>query len=111
MLRSPTSWNERRWRTELRRLTPIIRAKLICKPPSDGFMKEKSTKTNQDLKQEAMALYALAVWNGPIEGIHADDRISDAEMKAINKNAVNHLYWLLMLKEHDPSQYKRKIEF
>ena len=35
-----------------------------------------------------MALYVLGVRNGPIENIHADGRISDAEMEVINKNAV-----------------------
>ena len=58
----------------------------------------------RDLVREAKAIVALAFRNGPIEDLHAGkpctacegkagySRISDAEMKVIMKNAVNHVY-------------------
>lgn len=32
-------------------------------------------------------------------------------MKTINKAAVNHLYRLLYMKEHDPERYLRNIQY
>lgn len=73
--------------------------------------------------REAKAIVALAFRNGPIEQIHAGrscptcagragfSRITDDEMKAIMKNAVNHLYELLVLKHEDPVEYESKIQF
>jgi len=58
---------------------------------------------NPDFAREAKAIVALAFRNGPIEDLHAGiacptcqndstySRISDAEMKAIMQNAVNHM--------------------
>ena len=81
-----------------------------AKPGKEGSGNLNPEKIEQ-LKREAMALYVRAVRNGPIENIHADGRISDKEMKEINKNAVNYLYWLLCLKEANPEEYEKKIEF
>ena len=62
---------------------------------------------NPDLAVEAKALVALAFRNGPIEDLHAGkpcaaccgsreiSHISDEEMKAIMKSAVDTLYRLL----------------
>jgi len=62
---------------------------------------------HRKLAREAKAIVALAFRNGPIEDVHAGrtcptcmghpgySRISDAEMKAIMKNAVNRVYALL----------------
>jgi hypothetical protein len=71
-------------------------------------------------RDEANALIALAVRNGPIEDLHAgkssallDDktlsRITDAEMKARMINATFHLAKLLRLRDSDPVAYQQKI--
>ena len=74
-----------------------------------------------ELASEAKALVALAFRNGPIEDLHAGrpcaacsgkpeiSHISDEEMKTLMKSAVNTLYWLLWLREHDPSTYEEKL--
>lgn len=51
------------------------------------------------------ALAASAIRNGPIEDIHADGRISQEEMKAINKHAVDHLCALLQMWFDDPETF------
>ena len=74
-----------------------------------------------DLAMEAKALVALAFRNGPIEDLHAGrpcavcsgnreiSHISDEEMKAIMKSAVNILYRLLWLRDCDPDAYNEKL--
>lgn len=76
-----------------------------------------------ELAQEAKALVALAFRNGPIEDLHAGIRcpqcngnadvshISDEEMKRLMKAAVDALYRLLWLREHDPQQYAEQLAF
>ena len=76
-----------------------------------------------DLAAEAKAMVALAFRNGPIEDLHAGrqctvcsgnreiSHISDEEMKAIMKNAVDHVYALLCLKSENPAEYETRIEF
>ena len=81
-----------------------------AKPGKQGEGDLKSEKIEQ-LKREAKALYVVAVRNGPIENIHSDGRISDKEMKEINKNAVNHLYRLLCLKETNAEEYERYMKY
>jgi hypothetical protein len=80
-------------------------------------------KIDPELAQEAKAIVALAFRNGPIENIHAGkpcptcrgkigfSRITDAEMKAIMKNAVDHVYKFSVMKKTDPVRYKRNIEY
>ena len=75
----------------------------------------------QQLAREAKAIVALALRNGPIENIHAGrpcptctgqagySRITDAEMKLIMKNAVDHVYALLSLKNEEPGKYESQI--
>ncbi len=75
----------------------------------------------QQLAREAKAIVALAFRNGPIENIHAGrpcptctgqagySRITDAEMKLIMKNAVDHVYALLSLKNEQPGEYESQI--
>ena len=77
----------------------------------------------QQLAREAKAIVALALRNGPIENIHAGrpcptctgqagySRITDAEMKLIMKNAVDHVYALLSLKSARPEEYESRIQF
>jgi hypothetical protein len=78
---------------------------------------------HRDLAREAKAIVALAFPNGPIEDLPAGkpcptcegkagySRISDAEMKVILKNAVNHVSKLLRLKADDQESYQRQIEY
>lgn len=68
--------------------------------------------------REAMALVALAFRNGPIENVHAGKvcptcdgnpeyaHIAPYEMRLITKNAVDHLYTFLLLKENDKAAYE-----
>lgn len=73
--------------------------------------------------QEAKAIVALAFRNGPIEDVHAGKRcptcdgriefshITDPEMKAIMKCAVDNVYELLCLRIDNPRQYEFRIAF
>jgi len=75
------------------------------------------------LAREAKAIVALAFRNGPIEDVHAGkrcptcdgqrgySRITDPEMKAIMKSAVDRVYELLCLKNERPSEYESRIRF
>lgn len=77
----------------------------------------------RQMEREAKTIVALALRNGPIENVHSGklcpicesqpgySRITDAEMKAIMKNAVDRVYTLLCLKSEDPLQYERQIRF
>jgi hypothetical protein len=76
----------------------------------------------QTIAREAKAIVALAFRNGPIEQVHAGcacptctghedfSRITDDEMKAIMKNAVNRVYTLLVLKAEKPEEYERQVQ-
>jgi hypothetical protein len=75
------------------------------------------------LAREAKAIVALAFRNGPIENVHAGklcptcngapefSRITDEEMKAIMKSAVDRMYALLRLKNSDLDGYEKQIAF
>jgi hypothetical protein len=68
--------------------------------------------------QEAKALVALAIRNGPIENVHAGkacptchgnreySRITQSEMRQIMKTAVDRVYTFLLLKERDQKAYE-----
>jgi hypothetical protein len=70
---------------------------------------------------EAKAMVALAFRNGPIEGLHAGKpcaacagrqeipHISDEEMKAMMKSAVDTLYRLLWQRENDSAAYLENL--
>jgi hypothetical protein len=74
-----------------------------------------------ELASEAKALVALAFRNGPIENLHAGrlcpdcggtagiSHITDEEMKGVMKSAVDALYRLLWLREHDPRSYDEHL--
>ena len=74
-----------------------------------------------ELAAEAKALVALAFRNGPIEILHAGrpcalcsgkpdvPHISDDEMKGLMKSAVNALYRLLWMREHDSRSYDEQL--
>jgi hypothetical protein len=75
------------------------------------------------LALEAKAMVVLAFRNGPIEPLHEGKRcaacagnqeishISNEEMKAIMKSAVDTLYRLLWQREYDPAAYLESIAF
>jgi hypothetical protein len=74
-----------------------------------------------DLATEAKALVALAFRNGPLENLHAGtpcavcsgrpdvSHISDEEMNAVMKSAVNALYRLLWQRDYDPTAYSENL--
>jgi hypothetical protein len=80
-------------------------------------------KLDPDLATEAKALVALAFRNGPIEALHAGrpcavcsgkpevSHISDEEVKAIMKSAVDTLYRLLWQRDCDPVAYNEALAF
>ncbi len=61
------------------------------------------------LRDEANAICAYAFRNGPIEDIHADERISDAEMKNLMIKASESLAKLLARKQQSPAEYDKFI--
>jgi hypothetical protein len=74
------------------------------------------------IRDEANALTVLAFRNGMIEQLHAGrhdpvlgdpevSRISNEEMKALMIEASERLAKLLHLKEANPEEYARKLEF
>jgi len=75
------------------------------------------------LAREAKAIVALAFRNGPIEDVHAGkvcpvcsgspdySRITEDEMKAMMKAAVNAVYKLLWNRDHDSEAYRKSIEY
>jgi hypothetical protein len=85
--------------------------------------RENTMKMDQQLATEAKAIVALAFRNGPIENLHAGvecpackedpnvSHISQTEMKALMKSAVDRVYKLLWLKGHDPDAYQEQIAF
>jgi hypothetical protein len=76
-----------------------------------------------ELASEAKAIVGLAFRNGPIEDVHAGkvcpvcdgspeySRITDDEMKAMMKSAVNVVYKLLWHRDYDSEAYRRSIEY
>jgi hypothetical protein len=83
----------------------------------------QNSNLDPDLVREAKAVVALAFRNGPIESLHAGrscptcrgklgfSKITDAEMKAIMKNAVDHVYKFSVIKKSDPLRYKRLLDY
>jgi hypothetical protein len=75
------------------------------------------------LAAESKAMVALAFRNGPIENLYAGKQcfvcrgnpgishISDEEMKAMMKSAVDTLYRLLWQRENDPAAYLESPAF
>jgi hypothetical protein len=70
------------------------------------------------LEEEARAIVLLAFRNGPIEGVHAGrarcpgckrSGITDAEMKQINKVAVNRVWMLLKMRVRNPQLYRASV--
>lgn len=73
------------------------------------------------IRDEANALVACAFRNGPIETLHAGkyselladeglSRITDDEMKEIMINASETVARLLLLREKNPREYRRKLK-
>jgi len=59
---------------------------------------------------EAKATVVLAFRNGPIENVHASGRITEEEMKEINKFAVNRLYQLISLKRRSKKAWMNAMD-
>jgi len=80
-------------------------------------------KIDQELATEAKAIVVLAFRNGPIESIHSGktcptchgkaeySRSTDAEMKLIMKNAVDHVYKFSVIKKAAPVRYQEIIKY
>lgn len=77
----------------------------------------KELALDEGLAEEAKSIVALAFRNGPIEDVHAGiecqhcagktvySHITQGEMKAIMKNAVNKVYSLLWIRAHCPEVF------
>jgi hypothetical protein len=90
-----------------------------------GWQRRLSMEVTLDhtLAIEAKAMVALAFRNGPIEAVHAGSpcaaccgnpavsHISDEEMKAIMKSAIDTLYQLFWQRENDPAAYLEVLAF
>jgi peptide methionine sulfoxide reductase MsrA len=88
---------------------------------SGGVPMVKRQTIDVRLALEAKGIVAVSFRNGPIEDVHAGavcptcsgkadySHITQDEMKQIMKVAVNQVYKLLWLKEHDPTEYDRQI--
>lgn len=85
-----------------------------CKDGQDAVGMKGAMKTRDtELAKEAQAIVALAFRNGPIEDVHAGkvcpvchgspdySCITEDEMKAMMKSAVNAVYKLLWNRDHD----------
>ena len=84
----------------------------------------KSRRRGYDpgLANEAKAIVATAFRNGPLENIHAGklcpscggapqySHISQDEMKALMKYAVDTVYTMLCMREYDPANYAATVE-
>src|ERR1700723_2543478 len=91
--------------------------------PFHYFQFHAKSKDHQELDKEAKAIVVLAFRNGPIESIHSGkscptchgkagySRITNAEMKLIMKNAVDHVYKFGVVKKTDPVRYQEIIKY
>ena len=91
--------------------------------PEAQRLNDKMTNIDRELAREAKAIVVLAFRNGPIEDVHAGDtcpmcsgkdrysHITDAEMKRVMKNAVDTVYRLLWLRNHDRTEYMKQVKF
>lgn len=80
-------------------------------------------KPGAELEREAKGIVLLAFRNGPIEDVHAGSpcpacvgkqgvsRITDEEMKRIMKTAVNRVWTLLRMRDAEPGEYERLLQW
>ena len=76
-----------------------------------------------ELERETKGIVLLAFRNGPIEDVHAGrpcpecaskpgtSKITDEEMKRIMKTAVNRVWTLLRMREENPGEYERLLQW
>ena len=64
---------------------------------------------NQALKDSALRMALHCVRNTVVEDYHAQGKLSDAEMKAFNKEVVNKIYSFLQI-VHNPA-YEQEKDF
>jgi hypothetical protein len=89
-------------------LTELSRTDEVVMQPTE----ERAERTMSDqLAREAKALVSWAFRNGPIENIHAGSRINDAEMKALMKYAVDHVYAALVARENNLQLYETLLRW
>ena len=93
--------------SEVYRRAARVKAALGADLPS---LWEDSSSEEFTIRDEANAICAYAFRNGPIEDIHADGRISDAEMKHLMIHASRALMKLLIQKQESPAEYERFIQ-
>ena len=62
------------------------------------------------LAEEAKAIVAMAIRNGPIEDLHSHSQISQDEMRCIVKTAAERVFSLLWFKEKNPQRYAQLLE-
>jgi len=70
-------------------------------------MMERAFPGGFTIRDEANALVAYAVRNGPIEDMH--ERITQEEMKTLMLYACEHLDVMLTVKERNPDTYGRWV--
>ena len=85
-------------------------------------MPKRKITFDPELATEAKSIVALAFRNGPIEDVHYGkecslcagrpeySHITQDEIKNIMKQAVDALYNLLWIKQHDPEKYARTLK-
>jgi len=86
-------------------------------------MPKRQVRLDPQLAAEAKGIVVLAFRNGPIEDVHTGKECSNCagkveyshitqdEMKNIMKRAVDTVYKLLWLKQNDPENYEKQLEF
>jgi hypothetical protein len=77
---------------------------------------------DKQLVEEAKGIVAIALLNGPLMGssrgarcpVCSDEdgfaKLSDAEVKAIAKEATSRVFRLLWLRDNEPERYQRELE-
>jgi len=60
------------------------------------------------LAEEAKAIVAMAIRNGPIEDLHS--QISQDEMRRVVKTAADRVFSLLWFREKNPERYTQLVE-
>lgn len=79
-------------------LDPILVA--LC----NNFL-NSMTDSDSYIRNMAIALTLFCFRNGPIEDIHADGKLSDSDMKILNKSIVNRVALVLRLLNLEDPEY------
>lgn len=79
-------------------LDPILVA--LC----NNFL-NSMTDSDSYIRNMAIALTLFCFRNGPVEDMHADGKLSDSDMKILNKSIVNRVALVLRLLNLEDSEY------